>query len=358
VSSYKTLQERLRRQPGKWLVTGAAGFIGSHLIQELLELRQEVVGLDNFATGSRKNLEGVRAAVGKADWARFEFLEADIRDFEACLSACEGVDCVLHQAALGSVPRSIQNPLDTHEVNLSGFLNMRLAAREERVKAFVYASSSAVYGDHPALPKQEDTLGQVLSPYALTKRVSELYAEVFARCYGLSSIGLRYFNVFGPRQDPEGAYAAVVPKWIAAMSNGEPVCIHGDGQTSRDFCYVANVVQANLLAARCLCDDAPSSTPVCAQVFNVAVGGRTTLIQLFHALRDRLAVTHPLLAGLEPQFGPFRSGDIRHAQADITQAARLLGYAPTHTLEEGLDAALPWYVENLRPGNRPLAGVA
>jgi UDP-N-acetylglucosamine 4-epimerase len=357
VTSYLTLQERLRRQPRKWLVTGAAGFIGSHLVEKLLEFRQEVVGLDNFATGSRTNLESVRHAVGPQAWAGFKFLEADIRDFEACLCACEGVDCVLHQAALGSVPRSIQNPLDTHEVNLSGFLNMRLAAREERVRAFVYASSSAVYGDHPALPKQEDTLGQVLSPYALTKRVSELYADVFARCYGLASIGLRYFNVFGERQDPEGPYAAVIPKWVAAMLDGEPVCIHGDGQTSRDFCYVANVVQANLLAARWLWDNSPSSTTACTQVFNVAAGGRTTLIQLFYALRDRMAVTHPELAGLEPQFGRFRSGDIRHSQADIAQAAGVLGYAPTHTLEEGLDEALPWYAENMTTRNRVPAGV-
>ena len=355
MSPYQTVQEHLRRHPAKWLVTGAAGFIGSHLVETLLQLRQEVVGLDNFATGSPENLESIREAVGSSDWMRFRFLEADIRDLDACRSACEGVDYVLHQAALGSVPRSIKNPLDTHEVNLSGFLNMGIAARHTGVRAFVYASSSSVYGDHPALPKQEDTLGRLLSPYALTKRVSELYAEIFVRCYGMSSIGLRYFNVFGQRQDPDGPYAAVIPKWIAAMLNHEPVCIHGDGQTSRDFCYVANVVQANLLTAKWLEDNPPSAVPACGHVFNIAAGGRTTLIQLFEALRDRLAASDPSLADLQPQYGPFRSGDIRHSQADISRAASLLGYAPTHTLEQGLEEALPWYAQNLRLGDGMLA---
>lgn len=340
ISAFAQLTQRLPVQPARWLVTGCAGFIGSHLLETLLRLDQQVIGLDNFSTGYQRNLDEVQALVSPAQWRRFRFVEADIRDLESCRHACEGVDYVLQQAALGSVPRSLADPLLTHASNVDGFLNMLVAARDAKVKRFVYAASSSTYGDHPGLPKTEDTIGRPLSPYAVSKLVNELYAEVFARCYGFPSIGLRYFNVFGPRQDPEGAYAAVIPCWTRAMLLGEGVQINGDGETSRDFCFVANAVQANLLAATTENPDAVN------QVYNVALNDRTSLTRLFEMLRDTLAVTRPALASLQPQYRDFRAGDVRHSQANIDKAKRLLGYAPTHCIQAGIAVAMPWYISH------------
>jgi UDP-N-acetylglucosamine 4-epimerase len=338
-SRYDEVRRELRERPLRWLVTGAAGFIGSNLAEALLLLGQRVRGLDNFSTGRQSNLDDVRACVGGA-WDAFELRRADIADPEACRSACEGVDVVLHQAALGSVPRSIADPVTVNRSNVDGFLNMLVAARDAGVRRFVYAASSSTYGDHPELPKVEDRIGRPLSPYAVTKYVNELYAGVFQRTYGLPVVGLRYFNVFGRRQDPEGAYAAVIPAWIGALLSGGVCAVNGDGETTRDFCSVENVVQANLLAA--VAGDEHTD-----QVYNVAVGGRTTLNQLFAAIRDGLAATHPEVAGATPEYGDFRPGDVRHSQADISKARQRLGYAPTHTLQRGLEEALPWYVHNL-----------
>jgi UDP-N-acetylglucosamine 4-epimerase len=339
--AFDPLQSQLAAAPRAWLVTGVAGFIGSNLLEALLQLGQTVRGLDNFATGKRRNLEEVQSRVSAAQWARFEFIEGDLRDLAACQQACAGVDCVLHQAALGSVPRSLENPVASTEANVNGTLHVLLAARDQRVRRVVYASSSSVYGDHPALPKVEAQIGQPLSPYAATKRVNELYAEVFARCYGLEVIGLRYFNVFGPRQDPEGPYAAVIPKWIAALLRQQPVQINGDGETSRDFCFVANVVQANLLAAT------TANREALNQAYNIACGQRTTLNQLFTLLREMLAPDFPAVREQQPVYRDFRPGDVRHSLADIRKAAQLLGYAPTHQIAEGLQTALAWYVKNV-----------
>jgi UDP-N-acetylglucosamine 4-epimerase len=333
---------QLRAKPLRWLVTGSAGFIGSHLVEALLRLGQYVASVDNFETGHRRNLEEVRAAVGEEAWRRHEFLEADIVDPGACRRACQAANIVLHQAALGSVPRSISDPLRTHAANATGFLNMLVAARDARVSRFVYASSSSTYGDTPELPKVEDRIGRPLSPYALTKYVDEIYAEVFGRCYGTASIGLRYFNVFGPRQDPEGAYAAVIPRWVEAMLHGRPVVIYGDGETTRDFCYIANVVQANLLAAT-------SGDPeVLGQIYNVAVGGRMSLNMLFETLHGLVRERHPHHSVPAPAYEEFRPGDIRHSQADIGKARRLLGYDPTYDVRSGLRVSLPWYEARLR----------
>jgi len=339
-----TLCARLRAQPARWLVTGSAGFIGSHLVETLLRLGQTVVGLDNFATGHRRNLDEVRALVGPERWHLHRFMEADIRDLQACREACRDVDYVLHQAALGSVTRSLTNPLATNATNVDGFLNMLVAARDAGVKRFVYAASSSTYGDHEALPKVEERIGRPLSPYAVSKLVNELYAEVFARCYALPSIGLRYFNVFGARQDPEGAYAAVIPRWTRAMLLGEPVTVNGDGETSRDFCFVDNAVQANLLAAT---TDDPAAVN---QVYNVAVDDRTSLKRLFEILRTVLAEFRPAVEEVRPEYGDFRPGDVRHSQADIGKARRLLGYLPSHRLEEGVRVAMPWYVARFAVG--------
>src|SRR5256886_16162254 len=325
----------------RWLVTGVAGFIGSNLLEALLKSDQRVRGLDNFSTGSSRNLQDVREKVGAKRWQNFRTIEADICDWRACVDACTQVDYVSHQAALGSVPRSISNPIATNQSNVNGFVNMLCAAKEARVKRFLFASSSSVYGDSPTLPKLEEQIGNGISPYAVSKRVNELYADVFSRCYGMQAIGLRYFNVFGPRQDPDGPYAAVIPKWIGAMMHNEPVHINGDGETSRDFCYVANAVQANLLAAT------TENIEAINQVYNVAVGERTTLNQLFCALRDRLLPQFPHLMQFKPLHREFRAGDVRHSHADISKARKLLGYEPTHRIDNGLDEALQWYVANL-----------
>ncbi|MBI5259506.1 MAG: NAD-dependent epimerase/dehydratase family protein [Burkholderiales bacterium] len=334
---YEQLQQSLREAPHTWLVTGVAGFIGSHLLETLLSLGQQVVGLDNFATGHRHNLADVQATVGPAAWSRFRMIEGDIRRLDDCRAACEGVDLVLHQAALGSVPRSLADPITTNDVNIGGFLNMLVAARDAKVRRFVYAASSSTYGDHPGLPKLEHAIGNPLSPYAVTKYVNELYASVFARSYGMASIGLRYFNVFGPRQDPEGAYAAVIPRWAAAMLRGEPVFINGDGETSRDFCFVANAVQANLLAATTDRDDAIN------EVYNVAVGDQTTLNQLHAMLAADLAASRPGLVVPAPQYRDFRAGDVRHSRADIGKAHLRLGYAPSHDIRAGMGVVAHWY---------------
>lgn len=347
--AYEQLKRELAGAPKTWLVTGVAGFIGSNLLETLLKLDQRVVGLDNFATGHQANLDEVRGLVTPGQWANFQFVEGDIRVLDDCRRACvfrhdggeHAVDYVLHQAALGSVPRSLQDPIATNEANINGFLNMLVAARDAGVKRFTYAASSSTYGDHPGLPKVEDRIGKPLSPYAVTKYVNELYADVFARCYGFETVGLRYFNVFGPRQDPEGAYAAVIPKWTAALLTGETVHINGDGETSRDFCYIANTVQANLLAAT------SANAGAANQVYNVAVGDRTTLNDLFDALRRNLA-PYGVSASVQPNYRDFRAGDVRHSQADVSKAVTLLGYAPTHRIGDGLAEAMGWYVSRQR----------
>lgn len=326
--------------PRRWLVTGAAGFIGSNLVETLLANGQYVRGLDNFATGYQRNLDEVRALVGEAAWSRFEFVEGDICDPTVCAEVVADSDHVLHQAALGSVPRSIADPLATNAANVTGFLTLLDASRCARVSSFVYAASSSTYGDEPNLPKREERIGNPLSPYAVTKLVNELYAKVYARTYDFGSIGLRYFNVFGPRQDPGGAYAAVIPKWVAAMIEQADVVINGDGDTSRDFCFVANAVQANLRASK-------ACAPGVADVCNVAVGARTTLNQLFAGLRETLAANQIHYAAA-PIYNNFRPGDVRHSLADISHAHRQLGYQPSHSLAEGLVEAIPWYIDHYR----------
>ncbi len=333
-------------QPGagrgeRWLVTGAAGFIGSNLVETLLRDGHQVRAVDNFATGHRSNIDEVRRLVGAAA-DRLEFVEADIADPRACEAMVTGVDRVLHQAALGSVPRSIAEPTASFRANVEGFVQLLDAARRAGVRRFVYASSSSVYGDSPELPKVEARCGRVLSPYAATKAADELFADVFARTYGIECVGLRYFNVFGPRQDPAGAYAAVIPKWVAAMLHGKPVTINGDGKTSRDFCYVANAVQANIRAALV------ATLPSPHEVYNVAVGEQASLLELFALIRDSLAKVDERIASCEPIFGDFRAGDVRHSRADIGKASRELGYQPTHTLVAGMAEALDWYVERAR----------
>ncbi len=335
------LLQSLVPSSGSWLVTGAAGFIGSNLVEALLKLDQRVVGLDNFSTGHRRNLDEVRGLVTAKQWAGFSLLEADIRDLAACREAVKGADFVLHQAALGSVPRSIDDPILTNANNIDGFLNMLVAARDAKVKSFVYAASSSTYGDHPDLPKIEDRIGRPLSPYAVTKYVNELYADVFGRCYGINCIGLRYFNIFGPRQDPDGAYAAVIPRWFAAMLKKQRPTINGDGLTSRDFCYVENAVQANVLSALCQNPEARG------QVFNVAFGERTSLNELFLLIRDLVAKARPEAAGLEPVHAEQRRGDVRHSLADIGKARGILGYAPLFSVRDGLAKAADWYVKSL-----------
>ena len=342
LTGLEAVSQRLVAQPRRWLVTGCAGFIGSHLIEALLRLRQHVAGLDNFSTGFRRNLDQVREAVGEQAWKRFQFVEGDIRDARVCRSVCDGIGVVLHQAALGSVPRSISDPLQTHEVNSTGFLNVLIAARDAHVSRFVYAASSSTYGDHPDLPKVEHKIGAPLSPYAVTKLNNELYANVFARCYGFESIGLRYFNVFGSRQDPNGQYAAVIPRFVGAMLQSQAVTIYGDGETSRDFCYVANVVQANLLAATVQTPEA------IGQVYNVAVGDRLSLNELHRMLGALIAERHPSVPIRPPNYANPRTGDVRHSQADVDKARRLLGYRPQWDVHQGLADALGWYERHAR----------
>jgi UDP-N-acetylglucosamine/UDP-N-acetylgalactosamine 4-epimerase len=337
VTRYEDIKRQLKSAPRHWAISGVAGFIGSNLLETLLKLDQRVTGLDNFATGHERNLDEVKRLVEPAQWARFDFINGDVCAIEDCARLCEGADTVLHQAALASVPRSLADPIATNATNVTGFLNMLVAVRDAKVGRFVYAASSSTYGDHPGLPKVEDTIGKPLSPYAVTKYVNELYADVFARAYDFEPIGLRYFNVFGPRQDPNGAYAAVIPKWTAAMLEGREVMINGDGETSRDFCYVANAVQANLLAAT------TDNREAINQVYNVAVGERTTLNDLYAKIRSLLAPDHPHVIEARPDYGPFRPGDVRHSLADVSKACRLLGYEPTHRIGEGLKVAVKWY---------------
>jgi len=338
MSQYEQVCQRLVKEPQTWLITGVAGFIGSNLLEALLSLEQTVIGLDNFATGKLYNLEEVESLVTREQWQRFYFIEGDIRNLGSCHQACKGVDYVLHQAALGSVPRSVKDPITTNTANIDGFLNMLVAARDAEVTSFTYAASSSTYGDHPALPKIEAIIGKPLSPYAVTKYVNELYADVFARNYGFETIGLRYFNIFGQRQDPDGAYAAVIPKWIAAMIADEVIYINGDGETSRDFNFIKNAVQANILAAT------TDNTVAKNQVYNVAVGDRTSLNELFCYLQSAL-VEHDISYELAPIYRDFRTGDVRHSQADIAKAARLLGYEPCYPIREGIAQAMKWYVK-------------
>jgi UDP-N-acetylglucosamine 4-epimerase len=339
MSRYEQLQIELRQSPKTWLVTGVAGFIGSNLLESLLKLDQRVVGLDNFATGNQKNLDEVESLVTPKQWNDFKFINGDIRNLEHCKQACADVDYVLHQAALGSVPRSLTDPIATNAANITGFLNMLVVARDARVKSFTYAASSSIYGDHPALPKVEENFGKPLSPYAVTKYVNELYADVFSKCYGLHTIGLRYFNVFGPRQNPGGAYAAVIPQWAFSLLKGETVFINGDGQTSRDFTFIQNAIQANFLAATSILEARN-------HVFNVAVGDRTTLNQLFSLVRDNL-IPFGVPPNTEPVYRDFRDGDLRHSQANISKAKNLLYYTPEFNIQLGIQLSIPWYASLL-----------
>ena len=351
MSAFDSLKQKLQVQPKTWLITGVAGFIGSNLLESLLKLNQRVVGLDNFSTGRQRNLDEVHDLVNPAQWANFQFIKGDIRNLDDCIRAMNwathslaldtqnnAVEYVLHQAALGSVPRSIEDPITTNQNNIDGFLNMLVAARDAKVKRLVYAASSSTYGDHPDLPKVEEKIGKPLSPYAVTKLVNELYAHVFARTYDFKTIGLRYFNVFGPRQDPNGAYAAVIPNWTAALLKNELVYINGDGETSRDFCFVENAVQANLLSAL------TTNAEALDQVYNVALGDRTTLNDLFAMIQSKLKQLG-VSSNTQLKYREFRSGDVRHSQADIDKARRLLGYEPTVKIAEGIGNSMPWYIK-------------
>ncbi len=341
MSVYAELLKQLQSKPHTWLVTGAAGFIGSNLVQALLNAGQTVRGLDNFSTGYRKNLDMIRASVSPGAWGRFDFMEGDIRDPGACAAACKGVSRVLHQAAIGSVPKSLEDPIFSNANNIDGFLNMLVAARDAGITRFVYAASSSTYGDEPTLPKREDKIGRPLSPYAVTKYVNELYADVFGSAYGTRCIGLRYFNIFGQRQDPEGAYAAVIPQWFAGMLRGERIYINGDGETSRDFCFIDNCVQANLLAA------SSDNEAAWNQVYNVACGERISLNELFALIREEVSRHKPEAADSRPEHRDFRAGDVRHSLADISKAGGLLGYQPGFNVRQGLQSAGKWYAENL-----------
>ncbi len=340
MSKYAQALEQIQYSPCTWLITGVAGFIGSNLLECLLKHNQRVIGLDNFMTGYEKNLLMVKDIVGKQAWNNFSFIKGDIRDPATCQKACDGVQYVLHQAALGSVPRSIVDPSLTNECNINGFLNMLVAARAAKVQNFVYAASSSTYGNSPTLPKVEDVIGEPLSPYAVTKYVNELYANVFQKCYGFNTIGLRYFNVFGRRQDPDGAYAAVIPQWFAALLKGEHVYINGDGETSRDFCYIDNVVQINILAAL-------AQEDACNKVYNVAYGERTTLNELFALVQAEVKVQNQNILDSIPVYRDFRAGDVRHSLADISRAQTMLGYAPAYDVRRGLALAGKWYVNNV-----------
>ena len=338
---YSQVKKDLADTPRTWLITGVAGFIGSNLLETLLMCDQRVKGLDNFSTGHQHNLDQVKRMVTKNQWNRFSFTKGDIRDENTCQSACEDIDFVLHQAALGSVPRSLENPQLTHANNLTGFLNMLVAARDQKVKKFVYAASSSTYGDHPGLPKVEDLIGRPLSPYAVTKYVNELYADVFSRCYGIKPVGLRYFNIFGRRQDPNGAYAAVIPKWFAGLMAGEEIFINGDGTTSRDFCYIDNCVQANIMAATATREDAVN------QVYNIAFGERTTLTELFNHIQERVKGLVDTYTDVKPTYRDFRPGDVKHSLADISKARDLIDYTPEFSIRQGLDRAAGGYFNHL-----------
>ena len=335
---YEDCKKELLNSPKKWLITGVAGFIGSNLLETLLSLNQEVVGLDNLSTGHQHNLDEVQALLPSTQWSKFKFLEGDITNIDHCILCCDGVDYVLHQAALGSVPRSIVSPISTNQTNIDGFLNMLVAARDAKVSRFIYAASSSTYGNHTGLPKQEDHIGKPLSPYAVTKLVNELYAEVFASIYGLKSIGLRYFNVFGRRQDPMGAYAAVIPRWINSMLADEIIYINGDGETSRDFTYIDNIIQLNLLAATNQKDAADN------QIFNAAAAGQTSLNQLHGYLAHLIESKASSIKIQKPIYREFRAGDVKHSLADISKAVNLLGYEPTHQIQDGLNESVDWYL--------------
>lgn len=342
MTRFEEVKQQLQNNPQTWLITGVAGFIGSNLLEVLLKLNQNVIGLDNFTTGYQNNIDQALDDAGfDSSTEKFIFINGDIRNLEDCQKACKGVDFVLHQAALGSVPRSIKDPTATNQTNIEGFLNMLISARDRKVSRFVYAASSSTYGDHPDLPKVEDKIGSPLSPYAVTKLVNELYASVFARTYDFNSIGLRYFNIFGKRQDPNGAYAAVIPKWVANILHGEEVFINGTGETSRDFCYIANTVQMNILAATTKNSDATN------QIYNTALNDRTNLTELYSMIQERLISLNPELKANKPTYRDFRAGDVMHSQADISKAQKLLGYEPTHKINEGLDEAMSWYMSKL-----------
>ena len=341
---YQDVLDGLRQDSKTWLITGVAGFIGSNLLEHLLKLDQNVVGLDNFSTGQFSNLDEVKINVSLKQWAKFKFIKGDIRDIDNCTNACANVDYVLHQAALGSVPRSIKDPIATNETNVNGFLNMMVASKDQGVKSFTYAASSSSYGDHKSLPKIEDVIGKPLSPYAVTKLVNELYADVFAKTYNFNSIGLRYFNVFGKRQSPNGPYAAVIPKWTSALINNESVHIYGDGETSRDFCFVENTIQANLLAA--VADNKAQN-----QIYNIALGERTSLNQLYFYLKNSLG-SIGVNSKSELNYDEFRHGDVKHSEADISKAKNLLGYEPKYKINKGIELAMPWYLSNLNKGSK------
>lgn len=334
---YESAKKELKARPRTWLITGVAGFIGSNLLETLLLLNQKVVGLDNFATGFQHNLDEVKKSVATEQWRSFNFIEGDICEIETCRNACAGIQHVLHQAALGSVPRSIADPITTNKVNINGFLNMLVAARDAKVSSFTYAASSSTYGDHPGLPKLEDQIGKPLSPYAITKYVNEIYAEIFSRCYGFDAIGLRYFNVFGKRQDPDGDYAAVIPKWMLNLIKNETISINGDGETSRDFCYIENVVQANILAAT-------ANSSALNEIYNIAVGEATSLNQLLDQLKKNLGM-EGVNTKSQSIYRDFREGDVRHSLADINKAKRLIGYEPNFRTSEGLEIVTKWYVQ-------------
>lgn len=345
ILEYERIKEELKENPQKWLVTGCAGFIGSNLVETLLELNQTVIGLDNFSTGYQHNLDDIKKNVTLEQWKRFDFIMGDIRNLDDCHKAVHGVDIVLHQAALGSVPRSIDNPINTNDSNVTGYLNLLTSAKDNNVKRFVYASSSSVYGDSKELPKVESQTGSLLSPYAVTKMLNELYAGVFYKTYGVETIGLRYFNVFGKRQDPEGAYAAVIPKWIGSLLKDEDVYINGDGETSRDFTYIKNVVQANILAAT------TTNEKSYGEVFNTAIGGRETLNNLYKVINKGLAKNISNFKIKKAIYRDFRAGDIRHSNANIDKMKELLGYNPTHSLDAGLDESITWYIKNILRDN-------
>ena len=344
MNKLEEISKQLQNEQKTWLVTGNAGFIGSNLTEFLLNHNQNVVGLDNFSTGYQHNIDDVLAKVGEANARNLTFIEGDISDYETCARACEGVDIVLHQAALGSVPRSIDDPITSNRSNITGFLNILTAAKDAGIKRFVYASSSSVYGDSKELPKVEERVGNVLSPYAAMKKTNEIYGNVFFRNYGMETLGLRYFNVFGRRQDPNGAYAAVIPKWVGSLLEGEDVYINGDGETSRDFTYIDNVIQMNILAGL---TDNPEAF---GEVFNVAVGGRNTLKELYELIRDQLnksSKQQSEIINKSPIYRDFRPGDIRHSNADISKAKEMIGYAPTHNIYQGMEEAITWYIEHI-----------